>query len=523
MTYCYTVAEIRDAERPYLDAQKRDDELMLHAAAAVAEVAEKMGTRGRVLLLVGSGGNGGDALYAGRDLLASGRTVDAVLLGKNPHERALEAFRGAGGQVIQLPLENLIGERYGLAIDGSVGIGGRGPLREPAATIVEEIEAARVPILAVDVPSGVDADTGRSAEKHVHAAKTVTFGGLRYAHAMAEACGDVVLRDIRLDRVSPELPGLGKTLLANALSIGVRPVALKYALEDGLIRDRSNLVLEPGSADHKYSTGVTGIAAGSSRYPGAGVLCATSAVRATSPAVIYRGDSEACARITTALPTVIARADTEPVSEIRVDAWVVGPGRGTDEDAARELGEILASEKPVVVDADALTVLACEESLRQRARARGAAGLRTILTPHAGEFERLMGRPVAAPIDDARALAGEFNCEVLLKGRRTVIATPGESGVDVVVVDAGSSWAATPGSGDVLSGLVGAWTARGAELHVPAVIHARAAYLAARTEFGPAPCDAAAIAESIRPATAWLSQSGNQSEGQSGTGGTISL
>ena len=109
MTYCYTAAEIRAAEQPYLNAQTRDDELMRHAAAAVSEVAERMLAkvspepgRGRVLLLVGSGGNGGDALYAGRDLSSGGHGVDAVLLGTKPHERALKAFELAGGRVLPL-------------------------------------------------------------------------------------------------------------------------------------------------------------------------------------------------------------------------------------------------------------------------------------------------------------------------------------------------------------------------------------------------------------------------------------
>nr|WP_120491052.1 NAD(P)H-hydrate epimerase [Corynebacterium lactis] len=509
MTYCYTVAEIRAAEQPYLDAQSRDDELMSHAAAAVAEVAADLAKRGRILLLVGSGGNGGDALYAGRELLVAGHEVDAVLLGGHPHERALVAFEGAGGEVLDdvglgAGLGGELSAQYSLVIDGIVGIGGHGSLREPAASIVERVRDGGVPILAVDIPSGVEADTGREADTHVRATATVTFGGLRYAHAVSGACGEVVLREIALDEPTAELPGLGETLRANAVQAGGPRVAFLRALEDSR---EHYLQLEPDAEDHKYSGGVVGIAAGSSRYPGAGVLCTTAAVRATSPAVIYVGDAESRARMTTALPTVIARADTEPVADTRVDAWVVGPGRGTDIAAAAELRAILDTGKPVVIDADALTVLARSEDLKEQVRKRGAAGARTVLTPHAGEYERLAGKPVTAPIDDARVLASDLGCEILLKGRRTV--TVGPRGV--VVVDAGSSWAATPGSGDVLSGLVGAWIARGEDLHVPAIIHARAAYLAARTEFGPAPCDAEGIAENIRPATAWLAQSGTRS------------
>lgn len=545
MTYCYTAAEIRAAEQPYLDSQTRDDELMRHAAAAVSEVAERMLAkaspepgRGRVLLLVGSGGNGGDALYAGRDLSSCGYGVDAVLLGTKSHERALKAFELAGGRVLPLGCDRetdlskilwSISEDYALIIDGIVGLGGHGALREEAAWLVREANMGEVPILSVDVPSGVEADTGRTFDSpsqtinpdldleegqdpylpsHVEATTTVTFGGLRYAHALSEACGEVELHEIALDAFSHKLPGLGQTLYENAVHHQTPTVELYEALGGSFPAPfGAKIQLEPGAADHKYSTGVTGIAAGSEAYPGAGQLCTTAAVHATSPAVIYVGDAASRNRITSALPTVIAQPDSVDRKDVRVDAWVVGPGRGTDEHAAEELRDILATDKPVVIDADALTLLSMHENLRQLVRERGQErNLRTVLTPHAGEFERLTGHEVTNASADARDLAEQFSCEVLLKGRRTVIANPTTQ--RTVVVDVGSSWAATSGSGDVLSGLLGAWVARGESLYVPAIIHARAAYLAAQTEFGPAPCSAQDIAESIRDATAWFTNEG---------------
>ena len=539
---------IRD--RPYLDAQTRDDELMRHAAAAVSSVAERMLAetspepgRGRVLLLVGSGGNGGDALYAGRDLSSGGHGVDAVLLGTKPHERALKAFELAGGRVLPLGRDReadlskilwSISEDYALIIDGIVGLGGHGALREEAAWLVREARLGKVPILAVDVPSGVEADTGRTFDSpsqtlnpdpdleegqnpylpsHVEATTTVTFGGLRYAHSLSESCGTVELHEIALDARSPELPGLGQTLYENANYNAVHhqtPTVEFYEALGGSFPAPLGAMtpLEPGAADHKYSTGVTGIAAGSEAYPGAGQLCTTAAVHVTSPAVIYVGDVAARNRITAALPTVIAQPDSVERKEVRVDAWVVGPGRGTDEKAAEELRDILATDKPVVIDADALTLMSKHEDIQQLVRERGQErNLRTVLTPHAGEFERLTGHEVTNAIADARELAEQFSCEVLLKGRRTVIANPTTQ--RTVVIDAGSSWAATPGSGDVLSGLLGAWVARGESLYVPAIIHVRAAFLAAQTEFGPAPCSAQDIAESIRDATAWFTNEGS--------------
>ena len=148
----------------------------------------------RALVLAGPGGNGGDALYAGAELQLAGHNVDALLTAGHAQERALSAFTNAGGTVLERLPEG--SAEYALAIDGITGIGGSGGLRGELADVVAWLRGVQV--LAVDVPSGVDANTGEAGELHVSADATVTFGGWRRAHALAPECGVQLLADIGL-------------------------------------------------------------------------------------------------------------------------------------------------------------------------------------------------------------------------------------------------------------------------------------------------------------------------------------
>ncbi|WP_415639049.1 NAD(P)H-hydrate dehydratase, partial [Prescottella defluvii] len=327
-----------------------------------------------------------------------------------------------------------------LVLDGIVGISGKGPLRPAAAAIVADLDA---PIVAVDLPSGVDPDTGTVDGPAVTAAVTVAFGALKPVHVLAATrCGRVELVPIGLALPEPDLRALDAGDVG-----GMWPV--------------------PRAADDKYTQGVVGVVAGSRRYPGAAVLSAGAAVTATAGMVRYAG--RAAAEVLSHWPEVVAAPS--PSDAGRVQAWVVGPGIGTDDAARGELRTVLASDVPVLVDADGLNLLAEHPDLVSDRAAP------TLLTPHAGEFERLTG---AAPTPDrvaaTRALAAEWGVTVLLKGRATVIADPHGR---VFVNDAGSSWAATAGSGDVLSGVIGALLATGLEPAVAAAAGARAHSLAA--------------------------------------------
>lgn len=471
MRHYYSVDAIRDAEAPLL-ASLPDGALMKRAAFGLATeiigelIARTGGVAGRrVCAVVGSGDNGGDALWAATFLLRRGAAADAVLLSPDrAHRKGLAAFRKAGGRIVES-----VSPTTDLVIDGVVGISGSGPLRPAAAEVFEA--AGDIPVVAVDLPSGIDAGTGAITGPAVHAALTVTFGGLKPVHALAD-CGDVTLIDIGLDLPDTDLLGFESA-----------DVAARWPV--------------PGPHDDKYTQGVTGILAGSSTYPGAAVLCTGAAVAATSGMVRYAGSGHS--QVLAVWPEVIATPT--PAAAGRVQAWVVGPGLGTDDAGAAALWFALDTDLPVLVDADGLTILAAHPELVASRRAP------TLLTPHAGEFARLAGAP---PGDDrvssTRKLADTFGATVLLKGNVTVIADPGGP---VYLNPAGQSWAATAGSGDVLSGMIGALLAAGlppAEAAAAgAYVHARAAALSAADPGpGDAPTSASRIAGHIRAAVAAL-------------------
>ena len=481
MLRAHSVEVVRAAEAPLIAAAEASgdpDAVMRRAAAGLAHhtaalVRERTGgVYGRsVLLLVGSGDNGGDALYAGALLRGRGCRVDAVLLSPDrAHPRGLAALRRAGGQVqavdelgSQVPVPDV-------AIDGVVGLGGSGPLRAPADRIVSAHAAAGVPWVAVDLPSGVDADTGTVHDAHVPATLTVTFGLLRRAHLLAApACGRVEVVDIGL--IDPADPAQARRMQL----LERVPEYLKTGPDTLFAPTRAEVGRQlpvPGPADDKYSQGVVAIRAGSARYPGAAVLSVSAAVAATSGMVRFvgsaadaittgghapsRASSAAADRVLAARPEVVCHPTVAEAGTAQ--AWVVGPGGGTDQNAIADIDAVLATGRPTLLDADALTLIATHPVLLRSATAP------VLLTPHGGEFDRLTGGWDRA--DRAgelrRYVAGlrdrGIEATVLLKGRVTLI----DDGETAYAVDAGSSWAATAGSGDVLSGITGALLAHAA-------------------------------------------------------------
>ena len=453
-----TAAEVRVAEAPLLDALP-DGALMQRAATGLATVCLRLlgSSYGRrVALLVGTGNNGGDALFAGAQLAGRGARVTAVLLDtERVHAAGLAALRRAGGRVLPAGADDVpsVVGRADLVLDGMLGIGGSGGLRPAAAALARFAADGAGVTVAVDVPSGVDADTGAVDGSAFAAMHTVTFGAVKPGLVVGDGrghAGQVHLVDIGLQVSS-----------ANA-----------FLLTDADVAAR----LEPPSAgDDKYSQGVVGIVAGSATYPGAGVLCTGAALRTRPGLVRYAGT--AADGVRAAWPEAIVTAG-RPADAGRVQAWVVGPGMGTDDAARSVLAEVLATDLPVIADADALTMLARDQEL---VSGRAAP---TLLTPHDREFERF-GDPVGTDrIGAARRLAARLGCRVLLKGDATVVAGPdGRAFVNTT----GTPWLATAGTGDVLSGIAGALLATGLDATeagaVAAHLHGRTGQLAA--ERGP--------------------------------------
>jgi ADP-dependent NAD(P)H-hydrate dehydratase / NAD(P)H-hydrate epimerase len=486
----WTPEQVGTAEEPVL-ARTPEGALMRRAAYGAAQVARRMlvartgGVAGRrVVVLVGAGNNGGDGLWAGVELRRRGVGVTAVLLRPDrAHPAGLAALRSGNARVVTAPEDAVPAiERADLVLDAIVGTSASGGLRTPAPLLVGAAATAGVPVLAIDTPSGVDPTTGTVPEATdegpaaVTAAETVTFGARKPVHVLArDRCGPVTFVDIGL---GPELPEPPITVL-EAADVGARwPV--------------------PGPGDDKYTQGVVGIAAGSATYPGAAVLASGAACLATSGMVRYAGS--AADEVRAAWPEVVA---TDHVSEAgRVQAWAVGPGLGTGEDGAATLGHVLEAGVPVLADADAITLLGADAGLRAK-----AADVPTLVTPHAGEFGRLVAElddrpdPATDRVDAARRAAAALGVTVLLKGNATVVAAPDGR---VLVHPAGSSWLATAGSGDVLSGIAGALLAAGLEpfdaAGAAAFVHARAAEVGAGTPGAPVPAShvQAAIPDAVR-------------------------
>ncbi len=435
--------------------------LMQRAAAGLAAVCAGLLPRvygARVVVLAGSGDNGGDALYAGARLARRGAQVVAVAAGSRVHEGGAAALRAAGGH-ITAPADQALPvtmHAADLVLDGLLGIGGRGGLREPQAMLAALAATARdggTTVVAVDLPSGVDADTGEVTGAAVSADVTVTFGTWKTG----------LLMD----------PGAAHAGLAHLVDIGLTPHLPAPAAAAYSAADVAALLPRPGRESDKYRRGVLGIVAGSDRFTGAAALAVGGALRGGAGMVRLVTAPVAAAVVRQDWPEAVITVAGEGGDDVgaagRVQAWLAGPGMGTDEQARSRLVAVLATDLPVLVDADGLTLVAREPELVAGRRAA------TLLTPHAGELARLMradpATVTARRAEHARAAASAYGCCVLLKGSTTVIAGEKDR---LVVNPTGTGWLATAGTGDVLAGLAGALLAQGLDVGDAA---AAAAYL----------------------------------------------
>jgi hydroxyethylthiazole kinase-like uncharacterized protein yjeF len=463
MRQAHDVATIRAAESAVM-RRHPDGVLMERAAAGLAATCASLLDHiygAQVALLVGSGDNGGDALFAGALLARRGAVVTAVLLGSSAHAGGLAALRAAGGRVgdtTALTTADLV-------LDGIVGIGASGGLRPEAVAAVGAI-GPRATVVAVDLPSGVDADTGEVDGIAVQAHVTVTFGTWKPGLLIdpgAQYAGAVELVDIGL---AAELP---------TASI----IALQAA-------DVSALVPSPSAESDKYHRGVLGIVAGSDTYTGAALLATGGALRTGVGMVRFVSVAHPAELVRARWPeAVVTVLNGEPDDDVlgvgRVQAWVVGPGIGTDAYAEHLLTQVLSSDVPVVIDADALTIVGRDPDM---VADRSAP---TILTPHAGELTRVLGldasersKVEAQRLHFAQQAAKQLRATVLLKGSTTVICAPdGRTRINPT----GTSSLATAGSGDVLSGMAGALLAGGLSAFdaasCAAYLHGAAARIAA--------------------------------------------
>jgi hydroxyethylthiazole kinase-like uncharacterized protein yjeF len=493
MRNAHAVAQVRAAESELM-ALLPEGALMQRAAAGLASASTALlGTvyGSRVAVLAGSGDNGGDALYAGARLAARGAVVTAIVAGSRVHQGGSAALRGTGGRLIEAADQRAHAAiaAADLIIDGLLGIGGRGGLREPAASLAVAAQRAPGRVVAVDLPSGIDADTGEAAGTAIQADVTITLGTWKPG--------------LLID------PGAAHAGVVELVDIGLQPYLGRPAVAAPQAADIAAWLPRPSAESDKYRRGVLGIVAGSDRFTGAAPLAVGGAIRGGAGMVRLVSAENAAAVVRQHWPEAVitvtdaALTGAQVIEDAgRVQAWAAGPGMGTGEESAELLRAVLETSLPVLVDADGITLLAAHRELLSR-RAP------TLLTPHAGELARLLGAD-RADVEAHRLrfvtqAAAELGCTVLLKGSTTLIASPAAD-QEVMVNPTGTSWLATAGSGDVLTGLTGSLLAQGLE---PQQAAAAAAYLhgiAARLAAEGAPIGSSDIIGSLAAATRAVTQ-----------------
>lgn len=432
MISAHTVEDIRSAETALM-ATVPPGTLMQRAASGLAAVCARAlnGPYGaRVAVLAGGGDNGGDALWAGARLARRGAHVEAIRL--NPeriHDDGLAALLDSGGRIADDDRRAI--RRSDLVLDGIVGIGGRGGLSGRAADLADLAAAESGLVVAVDLPSGIEPDTGEVTGPHVVADITVTFGAHKIGTLVdpaAQAVGRLVFVDIGL---APHLPAERATRVE--------------ALES---TDVGDLLPRPSHDSDKYRRGVVGVRTGSDRYTGAAVLSVGGAVHGGAGMVRYAGPSRVADLVRSRWPEVVVAAD--PATAGRVQAWTAGSGLGEGDDGRRDVEAVLDAGVPLILDADALRHLPD--------RVDGDV----VITPHAGELARLLDTDradvEARRLHHARAAARRWNVTAVLKGSTTVIAAPDGA---VRINRTGTPALATAGTGDVLAGLIGSLLAAG--------------------------------------------------------------
>lgn len=442
------VAEMMAADAAAIAAGTPGIVLMEKAGRAVADAVTRRIRPGQsVLVLCGPGNNGGDGFVAARILAERGCRVTLALAGERAalkEDAALAADSWTGPIAA---IDDTDPARHDLAVDALFGAGLRRPISGELAALVERVNAAGCPVVAVDVPSGVHGDTGLTDGPAIRADETVTFFRLKPAHLLQ--------------------PGRGLCGVTTLADIGIRPEiafapdwSLPSAFRNAPALWRAHLPRHAAGV-HKYARGAVAVSAGGLSGVGAPRLGAHAALRIGAGLVTIICRPEALAVHAARGPDALMQIAAADVSAFeaalvarKVDALLIGPALGLDDEARSWVAAALRGAAPCVFDADALSHIGAQrpdftDLLRQRAGA-------VVLTPHEGEFKRLFGdapgfEPGRGKLERARQAARQTGAVVVLKGPDTVIAAPDGR---AVINDTGSPALATAGSGDVLGGIV---------------------------------------------------------------------
>jgi hydroxyethylthiazole kinase-like uncharacterized protein yjeF len=463
-----TAAQMRDADRYTIDEIGIPSLVLMENAGrqvvAAMESAHESLLEGRVAVLCGRGNNGGDGFVVARTLLQRGTESLILVLGPLSDVRGdarvnLDILGRLGLTVVEVAdeqsweLHSSEVARCTLIVDALFGTGLRAPLSGMLETVVADVNAMNIPVVAIDLPSGLSADTPDLIGDCIDATMTVTLAAPKFPLVLPPGeifAGDVVIADIGIPHGVIE--------------------GLEGPYIELLTPETVRALVEPRAADaHKGDFGRVTVVAGSLGKTGAAYLSGMAALRSGAGLVTVATPSSCLPIVASMAPEVmteplaesqagvVAASAVDRILELPHDVIACGPGLGrTPEAAALVRGLIERGSSPLVLDADAITVMADSSAL-----VAGAEGRDVIITPHPGEMARLIGSTVehvqANRIQVAIEFATSHHVYVILKGHRTVIATPeGKAFINPT----GNAGMATGGTGDVLTGMVGAWLAQ---------------------------------------------------------------
>ncbi len=469
-----TVSEMAAADLAAISSGTSGFALMRRAGLAVADVADAMAPHGAILIVAGRGNNGGDGFIVAAELAARGRKVSVILLCDRATLKSDAALAAAEWKGAVLPCDPASLGKPNLIVDALFGAGLNRPVKGDPYAMIEAMNASGAPILSVDLPSGINGDTGAVMGIAVEASATVTFFRRKPGHLLLPGrlhCGEIDVADIGIE---PDVLD------------AIAPKTFENVPE--LWEDTFPF---PQIDGHKYARGHAVVVSGDMVSTGAARLAARAALRAGAGLVTVASPRDALGVNAAALTAVMVRETETPqqfaelLTDKRLNACVIGPASGVGERARDFVRAALSARRGLVLDADALTSFANDpEALFTEIKKQNDP--QVILTPHTGEFRRLFSEfltshPHASKLEQARLAAVQSGAVVLLKGADTVIAAP--DGRAAITANA-PPWLATAGSGDVLAGIIGGMLAQGVPAFEAACIaawmHGEAGH-----EFGP--------------------------------------
>jgi len=448
-----TTSEMERADRLSIAAGTPGFALMLSAGQAIAEAAGDLVEEGPILVVAGPGNNGGDGFVAAAELAAQGREVSVILMCERDAIRGDAASAAKGWKYPVLPFNPQAIGKPALIIDALFGAGLSRQVAGEPAEMIEAIKANGAPVLAVDLPSGINGTSAEIMGKAVRATETVTFFRKKPAHLLLpgrQYCGRVRVADIGIDaRVLDEI---------RPQSFENTPQVWRKAFP------------VPRIDGHKYARGHALVVSGDLASTGAARMSARAALRAGAGLVTLLSPRDALAINAAALTAVMVRPVDNAIQfadllgDRRLNACVIGPGAGIGKRTVDFVHTALGAKRALVLDADALTSFA-DAPEHLFGAIKGSLDPQVVLTPHEGEFPRVFSdisnkHPGRSKLERVRAAAERSGAVVLLKGADTTVASP--DGRATIASNA-PPWLATAGSGDVLAGIIAGLMAQGVD------------------------------------------------------------